>query len=188
ERLDLGGIRLDVAPNLPLPPGVCPPDCQFELNRAWSYDGPGSEPPTPLDPEDRVAVRVELDDRVVVAEERQGAIALARLEGGGRAGGARRPRGGGRGAPGGDHAGAAGRGRPGAVDAAAGLALRAVSAGGSAAASLGGPAALGAGCGRARCARGRGRARGARWADAAVGHRDHADDRARGGPSGGDRG
>lgn len=84
ERLDLGGIRLDVAPNLPLPPGVCPPDCQFELNRAWSYDGPGSEPPTPLDPEDRVAVLVELDDRVVVAEERQGAITLARLDVGGQ--------------------------------------------------------------------------------------------------------
>lgn len=77
---DMGTIKLDVAPDVPLPPGVCPPDCQFELNLAWTYDGFASEPPTPLDPEDQVLVLVELDGGVVVAEERQGAVALARLD------------------------------------------------------------------------------------------------------------
>lgn len=84
ERLDLGSLKLDVAPDVPLPPGVCPPDCQFELNLAWSYQGLADDPPTPLDPEDQVFVLVEPDDRVMVAEERQGAITLARLDASGQ--------------------------------------------------------------------------------------------------------
>jgi hypothetical protein len=76
-RLDLGNVKLDVAPDIPLPPGSCPPDCQPELGLAWSYDGFGR--PEPLVPEDRVAVIVEPGGSITVAEMRQGELELARL-------------------------------------------------------------------------------------------------------------
>lgn len=77
-RLDLGGGgKLDVPPDLPLPPGWCPPDCQLELDLDWAYDGFADG--SPLDPRDHVAVAVEPDDAVVVAEQRQGELVLARL-------------------------------------------------------------------------------------------------------------
>ena len=76
-RLDLGGSeKLDVAPDLPLPPGSCPPDCQLELDLVWTYDGFADG--VPLDPRDHVAV-VEQDDAVIVAEQRQGELVLARI-------------------------------------------------------------------------------------------------------------
>lgn len=78
--LDLGAVKLDVAPNDPLPPGMCPPDCQFELNLAWTYDGFVGGSPPPLDPEDQVTVLVEPSDMVVVVQEQQGAVTLARLD------------------------------------------------------------------------------------------------------------
>jgi hypothetical protein len=79
-RLDVASLKLDVAPDLPLPPGVCPPDCHLELTRAWVYDGIASAPPVPLDPEDQVAVVVDDDGAVTVAEERSGQLVLARLD------------------------------------------------------------------------------------------------------------
>lgn len=75
--LDLGNAKLDVAPDVPLPPGSCPPDCQLELGLSWVYDGFADG--SPLDPEDRVAVIVEPGGTIVVAEERQGQLELARL-------------------------------------------------------------------------------------------------------------
>lgn len=77
-RLDASDVKLDVAPDLPLPPGSCPPDCQFELELVWAYDGFASGG-TPLDPEDHVAVIVEPSGGFTVAEERQGELELARL-------------------------------------------------------------------------------------------------------------
>lgn len=77
-RRDLGGDeKLDAGPDLPLPPGSCPPDCQLELDLTWAYDGFADG--TPLDPRDHVAVAVEPDDSVIVAEQRQGELVLARL-------------------------------------------------------------------------------------------------------------
>jgi hypothetical protein len=77
-RLDLGGNeKLDVAPDLPLPPGSCPPDCQVELDLVWTYDGFADG--IPLDPRDHVAVVVEQNEAVIVAEQRQGEIMLARI-------------------------------------------------------------------------------------------------------------
>lgn len=76
-RLDVDAVKLDV-PDLPLPPGWCSPDCPLELDLAWTYDG-FSDGSTPLDPRDHVAVVVEADGAVMVAEERQGEITLARL-------------------------------------------------------------------------------------------------------------
>ncbi len=76
-RLDLGDVKLDVAPDIPLPPGACQPDCQLELGLAWSYDGFGR--PESLAPEDRVAVIVEPGGSITVAEVRQGELELARL-------------------------------------------------------------------------------------------------------------
>jgi len=73
---DVPGVKLDVAPDIPLPPGSCPPDCQFELGLAWAYDGFGA---APLEPEDRVAVIVEPGGSITVAEQRQGQLELARL-------------------------------------------------------------------------------------------------------------
>jgi hypothetical protein len=76
--LDSGGNeKLDVAPDLPLPPGSCAPDCQLELELVWAYDGFADG--VPLDPRDHVAVVVKQDDAVIVAEQRQGEILLARL-------------------------------------------------------------------------------------------------------------
>lgn len=77
--LDLGSAKLDLPPDLPLPPGACPPDCQFELTQVWAYDGPAPVPAMPLDPEDRVAVIVEPSGTILVAQERQGEVELARL-------------------------------------------------------------------------------------------------------------
>lgn len=77
-RLDLSGVKLDVAPDLPLPPGSCPPDCQFTLDLVWAYDGPAGSG-APLDPEDHVAVIEDASGGFVVVEERQGRIGLARL-------------------------------------------------------------------------------------------------------------
>ncbi|MEM9460193.1 MAG: hypothetical protein AAGF11_38810 [Myxococcota bacterium] len=87
SQLDEGGSKLDLSvgpdiPSKPLPPGVCPPDCQFELSQGWTYDGPPGPAP---DPEDRVLVIVgDSDESVTVAEQRQGAITLARLDGSGQ--------------------------------------------------------------------------------------------------------
>jgi len=78
ERLDLGSA-FDLPPQ-PLPPGLCPPDCQFELSRAWTYEGPAARPPDPLDPLDHVRVAAGPRDDVLVAEERQGALELTRLD------------------------------------------------------------------------------------------------------------
>jgi hypothetical protein len=75
--LDVANVKLDVAPDIPLPPGSCPPDCQFELGLAWVYEGFAS--PVPLEPEDRVAVIVEAGGSITLAEQRQGEIELARL-------------------------------------------------------------------------------------------------------------
>ena len=69
-RLDLSDAKLDVAPDLPLPPGSCRPDCQRALDRVWAHDGFADG--APLDPEDHVAVIVGLDRGFTVAEERQG--------------------------------------------------------------------------------------------------------------------
>lgn len=77
-RLDLSGVKLDVAPDLPLPPGSCPPDCQFTLDLVWAYDGPAGGG-APLDPEDHVAVIEDASGGFVVVEERQGRLELARL-------------------------------------------------------------------------------------------------------------
>jgi hypothetical protein len=76
-RLDVPGTKLDVAPDVPLPPGSCPPDCQLELDLAWSYDGFADG--TPLDPQDHVAVLVEPIGTIVVAQQRHGELELARL-------------------------------------------------------------------------------------------------------------
>ncbi len=76
-KLDVQDTRRDL-PDEPLPPGICPPDCQFELSLAWSSDGPFS--PDPLDPEDQVLVAAHSDGSVTVAEERQGSIEVAQLE------------------------------------------------------------------------------------------------------------
>jgi hypothetical protein len=77
---EVGDVKLDVAPDIPLPPGSCPPDCQFELTAAWIYEGPTSVPPVALDPQDQVAVIVDFDGAVTVAEERAGELLLARLD------------------------------------------------------------------------------------------------------------
>ncbi len=76
--LDGDAPKLDVAPDLPLPPGSCDPDCQVELTTAWTYDGFAG--PLGLDPDDRVQVIVDPEGGVMVAEQRQGAITLARLD------------------------------------------------------------------------------------------------------------
>lgn len=76
-RLDLSDAKLDVAPEIPLPPGSCMPDCQHTLDRVWAYDGFADG--APLDPEDHVAVIAEPDGGFTVAEERQGQLRLARL-------------------------------------------------------------------------------------------------------------
>ncbi|MCA9705038.1 MAG: hypothetical protein KDK70_04200, partial [Myxococcales bacterium] len=74
-RLDLGAASdLGVGP---LPPGLCPPDCQFELSLQWAYDGPPAALPMP---EDRVGMIVIDDLGFVVAEQRQGAVTLAWLD------------------------------------------------------------------------------------------------------------
>ena len=75
--LDVAGVKLDVAPDIPLPPGSCPPDCQFELGLAWAYEGfPGPASP---EPEDHVAVIVEAGGAITLAEQRQGELELVRL-------------------------------------------------------------------------------------------------------------
>lgn len=76
---DFGNAKLDLPPDRPLPPGACPPDCQLELTQAWAYDGPAPMPAVPLDPQDRVAVIVEPSGAIIVAQERQGEVELARL-------------------------------------------------------------------------------------------------------------
>jgi hypothetical protein len=77
-RQDVGHPRLDVGADTPLPPGACAPDCWVELTPLWVYDGPPGVG-GPLDPQDQVVVIVEPTGAVVVAEERQGALELARL-------------------------------------------------------------------------------------------------------------
>lgn len=67
----------DLGSDVPPPPDGCEPACELELALSWAYDGPAG--PLPLDPEDRVALVVDPFGGVVVAEERQGALALARL-------------------------------------------------------------------------------------------------------------
>lgn len=76
--LDAGEPKLDVAPDVPLPPGACGPDCQVELTTAWTYDGPAGSPP--LEPADQLLVIAQAGGLVAVAEARQGAITLARLD------------------------------------------------------------------------------------------------------------
>lgn len=73
--LDLGGGRLDVAPEIPLPPGFCPPDCQLALPEAWVYDGP----PAPLGADDRVEIIGLPGDAAFVIEQRHGTLVLALL-------------------------------------------------------------------------------------------------------------
>lgn len=75
---DLGSAKLDVGSDTPLPPGACAPDCRVELAPLWIYDGP-SGAGAPLDPEDQVAVIALPGGTVVVAEERQGELQLARI-------------------------------------------------------------------------------------------------------------
>lgn len=84
--LDEGASKLDISvgfdiPPKPLPPGVCPPDCQFELSQGWTYDGP---PGPALEAADRVLVIAGDDESIIVAEQRQGAITLALLDGSGQ--------------------------------------------------------------------------------------------------------
>lgn len=74
--------KLDLAaafdlPANPLPPGTCPPDCQFELTLDWAYDGPAGPAP---EPEDRVLALVDGSGLVTVAEQRSGVITLAQLD------------------------------------------------------------------------------------------------------------
>lgn len=74
--------KLDIAapsdlPHHPLPPGVCPPDCQFELTLDWTYDGPAGPAP---EPEDRVLALVNEAGGTALAEQRQGAITVVMID------------------------------------------------------------------------------------------------------------
>ncbi len=82
-RLDLAAAFDIGVPPPPLPPGMCPPDCQFELSQAWAFDGPvGNGRPVPSLAQ--IAVVLRDDQRTVIAEQREGAIALTQLDANGQ--------------------------------------------------------------------------------------------------------
>ena len=88
ETTDSGQAKLDIAaafdvgaPPPPLPPGMCPPDCQLQLSRDWIFNGPPSDR---VDPQSEIAVVDAGDGTTIVADQREGAITLARLDASGQ--------------------------------------------------------------------------------------------------------